>query len=670
MKRVLCAAALCLVWSASQAVNYYVDSRTGNDRNVGTSPSKPWRTIGKVNAATFGPGDSILFRRGGVWLATEALMPQGSGAEGRPVVLSAYGEGALPLIAGQGFTGAGVVSLRNQSHWVISDLELTNWAEEPGDRRGVEVKGANGGVLRGIHLKNLVIHHIKGIVGQGRKAKRTAGVEFIVTHDKNVPTRFDDLSVEGCHLYAIENQGIVLNNEAFENANYPGDETWENRKFTDVVIRNNVIHDISKNAMIIRMTEGGVVEHNVCFLTAFMEHGGNTIFSRNVRGTVFQYNEGFLNRSPDHDGSLYDPDINSPKTVWRYSYSHDNSQGMAWFCTDRRDDGILVYDNVSEDDHGFLVYFNYSFKEARVFRNLFYAGPSVRPYFLRVNRKNLHGFYSCSGNVVWNDSPALTFEYPHEGTVNPKSKGEVKDNLFLGIPAKGEYRNEPVDLGRFRRFHRGFLRSNALDTLVGNRIERFEPARKPAGEVIGRVNGLPVYRHELERELARCRWEFAGMKEKAARQAAYRKALGEVVLVKVQLAEMAGRGMPEAAAAADIERLREKENGFRRSTPKGEVMWFGPQEYGAGTFWNVFFAGAQEELRKRMAEDTLSMTDAELRAYFALGHEPAWQKRGYDYALKAIRTSLLDKKYDDYFKEKAARATVEMDRTVEKSYIK
>ena len=53
-------------------------------------------------------------------------MPQGSGAEGRPVVLSAYGEGALPLIAGQGFTGAGVVSLRNQSHWVISDLELTN----------------------------------------------------------------------------------------------------------------------------------------------------------------------------------------------------------------------------------------------------------------------------------------------------------------------------------------------------------------------------------------------------------------------------------------------------------------------------------------------------------------------------------------------------------------
>ena len=29
------------------------------------------------------------------------------------------------------------------------------------------------------------------------------------------------------------------------------------------------------------------------------------------------------------------------------------------------------------------------------------------------------------------------------------------------------------------------------------------------------MNGLPVYRHELERELDRCRWEFAGMKEKA-----------------------------------------------------------------------------------------------------------------------------------------------------------
>ena len=660
--------ALCLVVGISHATNYYVDSRNGSDRNAGTSSAKPWRTIAKVNEMNFQAGDSILFGRGAMWVTGEALRPQGSGVKGNPIVISAYGEGALPLIAGDGFVGSGVVSLYNQSHWVISNLELTNWAETPGDRRGVEVKGANGGLLQGIHLKNLVIHHIKGIVGQDTKAKRTSGVAFVVTHDQKRATRFDDLLVEGCHLYAIENQGIVLNNEVFEKVHYPGDETWKDRMFTGVVIRNNVIHDISKNAMIIRMTENGVVEHNVCFRTAFMEHGGNTIFSRNVRGTVFQYNEGFLNRSPDHDGSLYDPDINSPKTVWRYSYSHDNSQGMVWFCTDRRDDGILVYNNVSEDDHGFLVYFNYSFKEAKVFSNLFYAGPSVRPYFLRVNKKNCHEFYSCSGNMVWNDSPALTFEYPYKGNVNTKSKREVKNNLFLGNPVQGEFRNEPVDWTRFRRFHRGFLRANMLDTLVGNRIQLFEPGQTPMGEVIGKVNGVPVYRHELERELAYCRWEFAGKKGKNARRALYRQAIDRVVLMKVQVEEMSRRKMPEAAAAMDIERLRQMENEFRKSTSVRDVMWFGPQQYDAGTFWSFFWAGAQEELRKRMVENTLSMTTEELKIHFEKGGEPAWPKRGFDYALKAIRTSLLDKKYSEYFAEKAARATVEIEQSVEKMY--
>ena len=111
MKRILCTAALSLVWGAALAVNYYVDSRTGNDRNAGTSPSKPWRTIGRVNAATFEAGDSILLCRGAVWVTGEALKPQGSGTAEHPIVLAAYGTGALPLIAGDGFTGSGVVSL-------------------------------------------------------------------------------------------------------------------------------------------------------------------------------------------------------------------------------------------------------------------------------------------------------------------------------------------------------------------------------------------------------------------------------------------------------------------------------------------------------------------------------------------------------------------------------
>ncbi len=36
---------------------YYVDSAAGNDANAGTRANAPWRTLDKVNAATFQPGD-------------------------------------------------------------------------------------------------------------------------------------------------------------------------------------------------------------------------------------------------------------------------------------------------------------------------------------------------------------------------------------------------------------------------------------------------------------------------------------------------------------------------------------------------------------------------------------------------------------------------------------
>src|SRR4030042_4154081 len=47
-------------WSA----NYYVDGTNGNDGNSGLSPSTPWKTIAKVNASRFYPGNQILIKRG------------------------------------------------------------------------------------------------------------------------------------------------------------------------------------------------------------------------------------------------------------------------------------------------------------------------------------------------------------------------------------------------------------------------------------------------------------------------------------------------------------------------------------------------------------------------------------------------------------------------------
>jgi len=47
-------------WSAT----YYVNAPNGNDKNDGLSEPSPWKTIAKVNASRFYPGDQILFKRG------------------------------------------------------------------------------------------------------------------------------------------------------------------------------------------------------------------------------------------------------------------------------------------------------------------------------------------------------------------------------------------------------------------------------------------------------------------------------------------------------------------------------------------------------------------------------------------------------------------------------
>ncbi len=79
------------------AATYYV-SPTGSDAHEGHGPGAAWRTVAKVNAATFAPGDQILFARGGQW--RESLRASSSGASEKPIVYAAYGAGAKPKFWG------------------------------------------------------------------------------------------------------------------------------------------------------------------------------------------------------------------------------------------------------------------------------------------------------------------------------------------------------------------------------------------------------------------------------------------------------------------------------------------------------------------------------------------------------------------------------------------
>ena len=87
---------LGLAATSALGATYYV-SNGGSDEADGKSPPTAWRTLARVNAQAFAPGDSILLRRGDRW--REQLLPK-SGSEAGHVTYGAYGQGPKPLLLG------------------------------------------------------------------------------------------------------------------------------------------------------------------------------------------------------------------------------------------------------------------------------------------------------------------------------------------------------------------------------------------------------------------------------------------------------------------------------------------------------------------------------------------------------------------------------------------
>ena len=102
MKKLLIMPLACLILHA-HATTYYVSSVSGDDSRSATqakSPSTPWRSLNKINSffASLQPGDSVLFKRGETFYGQ--LDVSQSGTATAPIVISAYGTGAKPIITG------------------------------------------------------------------------------------------------------------------------------------------------------------------------------------------------------------------------------------------------------------------------------------------------------------------------------------------------------------------------------------------------------------------------------------------------------------------------------------------------------------------------------------------------------------------------------------------
>jgi len=348
------------------SATYYVDSISGDDTGGGSSTSKPWKTLSKVNATTFHPGDRILFKSGGVW--SGQLWPKGSGVEGRPIVVDKYGGDGLPLINGAGFAEDAVL-LKNQEYWEIRNLAITNTGATPGVRRGVNLVAENSGELHHLYIEGLNIRDVNG----SEKDKANGGISYHAIGDAK-PSRFVDLRIEGNTISHVDRSGI-----------FGWSTHWTRSKWypsLGVIIRGNTLHDIGGDGIVNVATDGAIVEYNVVAHASQRSQDYNVgIWPWSADNTIIQHNEVYGTRG-QHDAEGFDSDWNSRNTIIQYNYSHDNEGGFLLICNEGSQSpndsagnvGTIVRYNISQNDHHRGIKLSGPVKNTLIYNNTIFVG--------------------------------------------------------------------------------------------------------------------------------------------------------------------------------------------------------------------------------------------------------------------------------------------------------
>ena len=305
---------------------YFIDSENGNDNYTGTSIKQAWKTLTKVNAQIFKPGDRVLFKRGSKWQGQ--LVPKGLGTQTQPILFSAYGNGTLPQIAAEG-KFKDVVLLQNISNIVLSYLDISNLdstvKEQKTGPTGVRILAENIGTISNIHLYNLYIHDVNGDNKKG--SKEGHGIFWDCQGPK--PSRIENLLIEYCRVERVDRNGIR------GNGTFGFRDNWFPNK--NLVVRGCTLEDIGGDGIVVKAFDGALVTHNQLFhIRTRAKDNAVGIWPHSSDNTIIQYNEVAYTKNQDwsNDGQSFDIDGNCNNTIIQNNYSHDNEGGFMLVISD------------------------------------------------------------------------------------------------------------------------------------------------------------------------------------------------------------------------------------------------------------------------------------------------------------------------------------------------
>ena len=289
--------------SAATGTTYYVDSIGGKDSNDGTSESKAFKTLDKVNDLNLEPGDTVLLKKGSVF-EDQALKftKEDSGTAEAPVKISTYGEGEKPKINTNGHgqwelnygnpldnqnhkwkgTVSSSILIEDTEYLEIEGLELTNDRKSATDtetdkayndayamdRTGVAGVAKDNGTVDHIVLNDLYIHDVTGNVYN--KHMTNGGIYFIVAKPTNEGetgiARYNDVQIRNCSLNKVNRWGIAVGYTyqwgQFQTGELP-DATMAKYGSSNVVIENNYLNHVGGDAITTMYLDRPLIQYNV-----------------------------------------------------------------------------------------------------------------------------------------------------------------------------------------------------------------------------------------------------------------------------------------------------------------------------------------------------------------------------------------------------------------------
>jgi hypothetical protein len=335
--RLLCfVTTVFLVAASADATDYYI-SAAGHDANAGLSPTQAWRTVQRVSAHQFNPGDRIFFEGGQTFTGNLYLDSADAGTPTAPVTIGSYGTGRATIYAEDGtgilvYNAAGIVI---RDLFVVGSGRTTNlgdgiffFTDLPGD----------------VKLGYIRIDHVD--------AARFGNYGILVgAHSGSSGYR----DVRITHTIASENQmgGIFTyaqNTNVHEDVYVGHSSTFGNSGKGGLLFN-------SGNGITLSSVNGAVIEHSVAHGNGYLSDAGNGpvgIWAFNSTRVTIQFNESYNNQTGgEKDGGGFCFDLNTSHSVMQYNYSHDN-KGAGFQLAHKPDNfahtnNVIRY-NVSEND--------------------------------------------------------------------------------------------------------------------------------------------------------------------------------------------------------------------------------------------------------------------------------------------------------------------------------